>query len=106
MALAVAELVDVRQRTAPVVLAHERGLPVVDALEPLLPGGLRRGAVHAIDRGPGATTLALAMAVAASAAGSWTAVVGAPSLGLLAAIELGVAPERLLVVPEPPRESW
>jgi hypothetical protein len=59
-----------------------------------------------VDGGQGATTLALALAVAASAAGSWTAVVGAPSLGLLAALELGIAPERLLVVPEPPRESW
>jgi hypothetical protein len=56
--------------------------------------------------GPGATTLAMGLAVAASVAGSWTAVVGAPSLGLQAVDELGVAPERLLVVPEPPRESW
>ena len=106
MALAAVDLADLRQRTAPVVLAHERGLPVLDPLEPLLPDGLRRGAVHAVDGGPGATTLALALTVAASAAGSWTAVVGAPSLGLLAALELGMAPERLLIVPEPPRESW
>lgn len=106
LAEAVVDLGDLRPRTAPVVLAHERGVPVIDALEPLLPGGLRRGAVHAVDAGPGATTLALALTVAASAAGSWTAIVGAPSLGLLAALELGIAPERLLVVPEPPRESW
>ena len=106
LAEAIVDLRALRERTAPVVLAHERGLPVLEALAPLLPGGLRRGAVHAVDGGPGATTLALALTVAASAAGSWTAVVGAPSLGLLAGLELGIAPERLLVVPEPPRESW
>lgn len=99
-------LARVRQRTTPVVLARDRALPVLPPLEPLLPDGLRRGAVHAVDGGPGATTLALALTVAASMDGSWTAVVGAPSLGLLSALELGIAPERLLVVPEPPRESW
>jgi hypothetical protein len=95
-----------RQRTTPLVLARDRALPVLDALRPLLPDGLRRGSTVAVDGGAGATTLALGLAVAASAAGSWTAVVGAPSLGLRAAVELGVAPERLLIVPEPPRESW
>jgi len=99
-------LARVRQRTTPVVLARDRALPVLSALEPLLPDGLRRGAVHAVDGGPGATTLALALTVAASIDGSWTAIVGAPSLGLLSALELGVAPERFLVVPEPRRESW
>jgi hypothetical protein len=105
MALAEA-IVDLRQRTAPVVLARDRGLPVLEALAPLLPDGLRRGAVHTVDGGPGATVLALALPAAASVAGSWTAVVGAPSVGLLAGLELGIARERLLVVPEPPRESW
>lgn len=95
-----------RQRTTPLVLARDRALPVVDALQPLLPDGLRRGSTVAVDGGPGATTLAVGLAVAASAEGAWTAVVGAPSLGLQAVLELGVAPERLLVVAEPPRESW
>jgi hypothetical protein len=95
-----------RQRTTPLLLARDRALPVVDALRPLLPDGLRRGSTVAVDGGPGATTLALALTVEASAAGSWTALVGAPALGLRAALELGVAPERLLVVPAPPRESW
>jgi hypothetical protein len=54
----------------------------------------------------GATTLALALAAGASAAGSWTAVVGAPSLGLLAAAELGVALERVAVVPEVAPDAW
>src|SRR4051812_29378484 len=88
------------------MLARDRALPVVAALEPLLPDGLRRGSTVAVEGGAGATSLAVTLAVAASAAGSWTAVVGAPSLGLLAVTELGVVPERLLVVPEPPRDAW
>jgi hypothetical protein len=94
-----------RQQSTPLVLARDRALPVLDALAPLLPDGLRRGSALAVTGGPGATTLALSTAVAASAAGSWTAVVGAPWLGLEAAIEVGLAPERLLVV-DPPRERW
>jgi hypothetical protein len=101
-----AALARVRQRAAPVVLARDRALPVLPALEPLLPDGLRRGATLAVAGGPGGTTLALATVVEASAAGSWTAVVGAPALGWQAALELGLAPERLLAVPDLPRESW
>jgi hypothetical protein len=54
-----------------------------------------------VDGGPGATSLALALGAAASAEGSWVAIVGAPATGLLAATELGLAPERLLVVADP-----
>ena len=108
--LVLAERADVlaraRQRVTPVVLAGERALPVLAALEPLLPDGLRRGSTVSVEGGAGATTLALALGAAASAAGSWTAVVGAPALGLLAAVEVGLAPERLLVLPAVPRDSW
>lgn len=90
----------------PVTLAGERSLPVLAALEPLLPDGLRRGATAVVDGGPGSTALALALGAAASQAGSWVGMVGAPSLGLLAAIELGFAPERLLVVTAPGAQSW
>src|SRR3954447_23304137 len=89
----------------PVTLAGERSLPVLDALEPLLPDGIRRGVTATVDGGPGATSLALALGAAASQAGPWAAVVGAPSLRLLAATELGIAPERLLVVADPPATS-
>ena len=99
-------LARVRQRTTPVVLARDRALPVVDALAMLLPDGPRRGSSVVVEGGAGSTTLALGLAVAPSAAGSWVAVVGAPALGLQAALELGVAAERLLVVPQPPQESW
>lgn len=93
------------ERVAPVTLAGERSLPVLDALAPLLPGGLRRGVTATVDAGPGSTALALALGAGASQAGSWAAAVGLPSLGWQAAAELGIAPERLLVVASPPRES-
>jgi hypothetical protein len=94
-----------RERVDPLVLARDRTLPVVEALAPVLPDGLRRGSSVAVEAGPGATTLALTLAVAASAAGSWTAVVGAPWLGWEQALELGLAPERVVAV-DPPRERW
>lgn len=94
------------EASRPVTLAGERSLPVLAALEPLLPDGLRRGATAVVDGGPGSTALALALGAAASQAGSWVGMVGAPSLGLLAAIELGLAPERLLVVAAPGVQSW
>jgi hypothetical protein len=76
-----------------------RTVAVLDALAPLLPwGGLRRGSVVSVQ---GSTSLLLALLSTASAAGLWTAVVGRPDLGLLAAAEAGVAVERLALVPRP-----
>jgi hypothetical protein len=88
----------------------DRLLPVLPELRPLLPGGgLRRGATVAVGDGPrvpglpatGATSLMLALLAGASRAGSWCAVVGLPTLGALAAAEVGVALERLALVPDP-----
>src|SRR5829696_1693119 len=60
-------------------LADERLLPVLPALEPLLPHlGLRRGSTVAVTR---SAALALALVAGASAAGSWVAAVGLPALG-------------------------
>jgi hypothetical protein len=76
----------------------EDALPVPGPLARLLPGdGLRRGwTVSATG-----TALILALVAEATQAGAWCAVVGMPELGVLAAHELGVAVERLAVVPEP-----
>jgi hypothetical protein len=84
----------------------ERILPVLPELRGLLPtGGLRRGSTVAVaTRGPGpfgATSVLLALLAAASAAGSWCAVVGMPALGLVAAAEFGIALDRLALVPDP-----
>jgi hypothetical protein len=90
----------------PVSLAGHQLLPTLDALHPLLPDpGLRRGTVVAVE-GAAATSLALALAAGASAAGSWVGVVGVPSLGLAAAAELGVALERLVLVAPPSPGEW
>lgn len=92
------------ERVRPTTLAGEQRLPLLPALEPLVPGaGLRRGSTLAID-GPAATSLALAAAAAASQDGAWVAAVGFPSLGLLAAAELGVALERFVLVASPDTE--
>ena len=92
------------ERVRPVTLARDRQLPVLPPLEPLLPGGgLRRGATVAVgaDTGVrGAASLALALAAGPSQAGSWVVAVGLGSLGLVAAAQLGVALDRLAVVPD------
>ncbi len=91
----------VADRVAPLALAQERTLPVLESLAGLFPeGGLRRGSVIAVE-GIGATSLALAVAAGPSVSGSWTAVVGDPGIGLAAAEEAGVVLERLLMI-EPP----
>lgn len=92
-----------REAVGPVALAGEQVLPAVPAVRELLPGGaLRRGSTVAV---VGSTSLALALAAAPSASGSWCAAVGLPTLGLSAAAELGVSLERLALVAAP-GERW
>jgi hypothetical protein len=84
----------------PVVLADQRRLPVHPALAELLAGrGLQRGTTVVVGGGSGATSLALALASAASRAGGWVAAVDLPGLGVVAAEQMGVAVERLVLVP-------
>jgi hypothetical protein len=93
-----AALASAAARVAPVALARQRTLPVLPALAGLLPEGLRRGTTVAVEPGAGATSLAVVLAAGASVDGSWVAAVAMPWLGLAAATELGLAPERLLLV--------
>lgn len=101
---------ELAERVRPVTLTREQRLPVLTAFADLLPGaGLRRGTTVSVTAGPGlsgATALALALVAQASQAGSWVAAVGLPSLGLVAADELGVALERLVLVAAPERDAW
>lgn len=98
--------VEVLERVRPVTFAREQTLPLAPALVELVPGGaLRRGSTVSIE-GAAATSLTLALAAGASQAGSWTAAVGLPSLGLAAAAELGVVLERLALVPALPSDQW
>lgn len=73
-------------------------LPVAPALAGLLPdGGLRKGSTVAVG---GSTALLLGLIAEASARGSWSAIVGMPNLGLVAAHEAGVELSRLALIPE------
>jgi len=73
-------------------------LPVLPALQGLLPAGLQRGQVVTIE---GGGLLCLALAAGASAAGAWCAAVGLPSLGVRAAIDAGLDHDRLLLAADP-----
>lgn len=80
-----------------------RLLPVLQPLEALLPdSGLRRGTTLGL-HGIGATSLALGL-VARASSDAWVCAVGAPSLGWVWATQLGVALDRLVVVPDPGRQ--
>src|ERR1700757_5082058 len=81
------------------VLTGEGLLPVLPALRELLPGGgLQRGSVVTSgDLG----LLSLALAAEAVFDGAWCAVVGVPTVGVRAAAEAGLDPDRMLLVAEP-----
>ena len=101
-------LADVARAARPVVPAGERALPVPGELGELIPP-LRRGSVVAVDGEPGAgaTSVALRLAAAATAAGEWAAAVELHgSIGGLAAAEAGVALERFAVVRRVPPARW
>jgi len=92
-------------------LRSHLGTPVVRAPLPIAPsfaplfadGGLVRGRTVACT-GDAALSTALALSASATRLGSWLAVIGVPQLGVGAAIEAGVAIERI-VLAQPPRAS-
>ncbi len=91
-------------RLRPSTLAGDDLLAADEALAGLLGGpGLRRGSTVVVDgaAGAGATSLLLRLLAAPTTAGAWCALVGLPTAGIVAAEELGVALDRLLLVPEP-----
>lgn len=102
---AVPSLAEAARRVRTTTLAVDRALPVLEALDGLLPDGLRRGVTVEVS-GTGARSVALALMARATGTGSWAVVVGDGDLGLAAAAEVGVALERLVVVDAPGREQW
>jgi hypothetical protein len=81
------------------VLTGEGLLPVLPALRELLPGGgLQRGSV--VTSGDWGL-LPLALAAEAVSDGAWCAIVGVPAVGVRAAVEAGLDPDRMLLVAEP-----
>ena len=103
-----ARLAEAGELARPVVHAGDRALPVPGELGELIPA-LRRGSVVAVEgeTGAGATSVALRLAAAATAAGEWAAAVELHgSLGGLAAAEAGVALERFAVARQVPPTRW
>lgn len=73
-------------------------MPLADHLASLLPQGLRRGQVVAV---AGSTSLLLEMAAQASRDDAWSAIVGMPQVGMLAAARRGVVLARTALIPHP-----
>lgn len=79
--------------------AAARLLPVAGPLAGLLPwGALSRGSTVVV---AGSTSLTLGLLSEASRAGSWVALVGLPAVGVLAAHQLGLVLDRVVLVPSP-----
>lgn len=72
-------------------------LPVDPRLAGLLPS-LVRGTTLTV---AGSTSLLLALLAEASATGGWVALVGLPGVGVLAASQLGLVLDRVVLVPDP-----
>lgn len=78
---------------------HAR-LPLPEALAPLVPhGSLRAGSTVAVT-GTASTSLLLALAATAAGQDAWCAIAGLPDLGLRAALDAGLDPCRLAIVPD------
>ena len=81
----------------------ERALPTSAGLAPLLPGGaLRAGSAYSV---LGSWQLALAFLAEASSGGAWCGVLGCPAFGAEAAVSLGIALDRCVLVPEPGKHA-
>ncbi len=84
---------------APVVLAAEQVLPVPSIFSSVIPGGgLQRGSTVGVGGGPAGRVVAWSLLGAVTGTGGWVASVGMAGVGLVAAHEVGVAIERVLVV--------
>jgi hypothetical protein len=92
-------------RAHPLAPPGSQLLEVPTALDPLFPeGGIRRGSTVAVGPSSGGASLALLLAGEVSRTG-WVAAVGLPSIGPVAAVELGVRLDHLALVPFP-GEQW
>jgi hypothetical protein len=100
---AAGELAELAAGVKPLTRRDEQRLPLHPVLAPLLPGGLLRGSAIAVEH---STALLLLLVSEASAAGAWAGAVGFNNLGLAAAAELGVALDRLALIPRVPAARW
>lgn len=89
---------ELQERLGPVTLSTEQLLTVPEPLLPLFPfGGLQKGSSVGFN-GAGSTSVALTLAAAVLGDNQWMAIIGFEEIGLLAASELGVRLDRLLLV--------
>ncbi|KIP53919.1 hypothetical protein [Leucobacter komagatae] len=100
-----ASIPDLRQRITEMqpLRIDERALPTAPGLGALLPGGaLRAGSAYSVQ---GSWQLALAFLAEASRGGAWCGVLGCPAFGAEAAVSLGIALDRCVLIPEPGRHA-
>jgi hypothetical protein len=102
-----AALVDVGNRTRPVVLARDRAVALPGELGALVPGGaVNRGSVLSTE-GSGATSIAFEFVASVTALGEWAAAVDLDgTLGAVAARDAGVELDRFAVVRRVPPARW
>ncbi len=99
-------LPEIRERIAPVRLAGQHQLPVPVALAELFPlGGLPTGWSVGVS-GVGSWSLVAALAGALVEDHRWAAFVGAEEFGLVAASEVGLPLDRVLLVEHPEPQQW
>jgi hypothetical protein len=92
--------------TTAATLAHERTIPVVQALADMVPSGqLQRGSNLAV-HGVGATSFALALAGEAVRNGSFLAIIAPPTFGLGACIDFDVPLRRVVQFSLTEASSW
>jgi hypothetical protein len=73
-------------------------LPCAKGLDAVVPAGLRRGQVVSVT---GSTSLMLALVAETSREGAWTAMIGMPHVGVVAASRRGIELSRLALIPHP-----
>jgi len=96
----------VLEAVRPTTLSKEQILDVPDVLAPLFPWkGLQRGWSVGVSGG-GAWSLTAAMLAPSLGEEGWLAVVGAPLINLVAAAEMGLRMDRVLIVDTPPAGQW
>lgn len=101
----VPSLSKVNQLAEPIVLARDRTFPVVDELSGLFAErGIRRGSTIGV-AGNGAISLAVALSVGVSRSGGWVVAVGLPSVGSLAASDLGAELSRWAFIDRPGNQA-
>lgn len=79
--------------------AHARR-PVPEPLAPLVPHGTLRAGSSLAVTGCASTSLLLALAASAAGEDAWCAIAGMPHLGLRSALDAGLDPCRLAIVPD------